>query len=80
MDNLILGNRHSDYVPDLYSRSEDAEIKMEACPDCYGDGTIDYSFCCDKPVWNGACSGCDKPSEFETEKCAKCDGSGEVEA
>lgn len=81
MDNLILGNRHSGYVPDsYYDRSEDVEVKMETCPDCYGDGSIDYSFCCDKPVWNGICSGCDKPTkEFETEKCSKCDGSGEVE-
>lgn len=39
MDNLILGNRFSDYVPDMYSRSEDIDF----CEDC--ENTLDECIC-----------------------------------
>ena len=82
MDNLILGNRHSGYAPDsYYDRSEDAEVKMETCPDCGGDKRIYYSDCCGAQVIDGICQdiNCLEPCKEEWEECRNCDDNGEVE-
>jgi hypothetical protein len=39
MDNLILGNRFSDYVPDPYDRDEDVDF----CEDC--ESPLDECVC-----------------------------------
>lgn len=81
MDNLILGNRNSDYVPDLYSRSEDAEVKMETCPDCGGSKRIYYSDCCGAQIVDDICQDIDclKHCAELYDTCRKCDDNGEVE-
>lgn len=80
MDNLILGNRFSDYVPDLYSRSEDAEIRMITCPDCDGTTKVYYS-CCGIQIDSDTtvCPECGDDCTPDPETCDKCDDNGEVE-
>lgn len=81
MDNLILGNRFSDYVPDLYSRSEDAEIKMITCPDCNGTKRIFFSACCGAEIIDGICQDIDclQKCNEDSDECLNCDDNGEVE-
>lgn len=81
MDNLILRNRHSDYVPDLYSRSEDACIKMKTCPDCGGSKRVYFSDCCGSEVIDDICQDIDclEKCNVNSEECHNCDDNGEVE-
>ncbi len=53
-----------------------ADIGNEPCPDCDGTGSLG-SECCGVPVGDdGICPKCKEHAE--NEKCAKCNGTGEV--
>jgi DnaJ-class molecular chaperone len=77
MDNIIKNAPMSGGMSDsYYDRSEDAEVKMETCPECDGNGVIYYCGECDEDAH--VCK-CGKDQILLSETCDDCNGDGEVE-
>jgi len=77
MDNIIKNAPMSGGMSDSsYDRSEDAEVKMETCPECDGNGVIYYCEECDEDIKDCNCL---ELQIKKHEKCQVCNGEGEVE-
>lgn len=81
MDNMIKNAPMSGGMSDSsYDRSEDAEVKMQTCPDCKGETKIYYSCCNDVMlVDDEICPTCKEICFPDPEECLHCNDEGEVE-